>query len=443
MRKGTVSFCLFGDDPKYTMGAIDNSILVPIVYPDYVARFYVSSSVRQSVISRLKENNSDVILYDDDPDRPWLGTFIRFLAMSDSSAGDVILFRDADSRVNFREKAAVDEWIASGKAAHLMRDHVLHQCPMMAGMWGIRAGVIADFKSILESWPHFNNKCRDQDFLVERILPLIKDSVLVHDTYGSAGVQNDFPEHSAYNGFVGEIITHTPLFLDWHLGLGDILLCAGIARWNALFRPVIIPCQRVHLDTVKYLFDIDSRIHIRTVVTDAERNQLSDTCSGRGWDVLKLGWRGAPSIIPPELSFDQWFYKQAKVPFDASFSMGMFNRDMEKEDEIAEKLLPGYKTKRYAWVHEDVSRGICLNKVHVSHGLQIFTPHPSMCSNLLLYASLLEHAEEVHGFDSAFMILADRLSLRAKRKILHFYAKTTGCPAYKTKFDILNSPSGF
>ena len=45
--------------------------------------------------------------------------------------------RDADSRLSWREKNAVDEWLVSGKTAHLMRDSVNHVYTMMAGMFGI------------------------------------------------------------------------------------------------------------------------------------------------------------------------------------------------------------------------------------------------------------------------------------------------------------------
>ncbi len=39
--------------------------------------------------------------------------------------------RDLDSRFSDREAAAVAEWLASDEAIHAMRDHPLHQTPLL------------------------------------------------------------------------------------------------------------------------------------------------------------------------------------------------------------------------------------------------------------------------------------------------------------------------
>ena len=64
--------------------------------------------------------------------------FWRFLAIDDS---DVCISRDADSVVNEREVAAVNQWLDSDKQWHLMSDHRLHKKHrMMGGMWGFKKG---------------------------------------------------------------------------------------------------------------------------------------------------------------------------------------------------------------------------------------------------------------------------------------------------------------
>ena len=47
-----------------------------------------------------------------------------------------MLSRDLDSRPTRREVAAVEEWLDSSKAVHIMRDHPSHKAAIMAGMWG-------------------------------------------------------------------------------------------------------------------------------------------------------------------------------------------------------------------------------------------------------------------------------------------------------------------
>jgi hypothetical protein len=51
--------------------------------------------------------------------------FWRFLVADDPTV-DRYIIRDADSRLNMREKLAIDEWIASGKKIHILRDHPNH-----------------------------------------------------------------------------------------------------------------------------------------------------------------------------------------------------------------------------------------------------------------------------------------------------------------------------
>ena len=46
------------------------------------------------------------------------------------------IVRDSDARLLPRERAAVDEWIASEKPFHAMRDYPAHTDPIMAGCWG-------------------------------------------------------------------------------------------------------------------------------------------------------------------------------------------------------------------------------------------------------------------------------------------------------------------
>lgn len=57
------------------------------------------------------------------------------------------IVRDSDSRLNARDRIAVEEWIESGKPIHSIRDHVNHCFPMNGGMWGGIRGAIKVNKS--------------------------------------------------------------------------------------------------------------------------------------------------------------------------------------------------------------------------------------------------------------------------------------------------------
>ena len=56
--------------------------------------------------------------------------------------------RDLDALIVPREIAAVKDWIKSGKALHIMRDHPLHKTAILGGMWGLKLRKLERFSMI-------------------------------------------------------------------------------------------------------------------------------------------------------------------------------------------------------------------------------------------------------------------------------------------------------
>lgn len=203
-----LAFSLWGNDPKYTAGMLENVRLAPRYYPGWTVRIYVGYGTRSSYTLR----KAGAEIYDMTPSAGLSGTFWRFLAASSPDV-DAVVFRDADSRLNPREAAAVAEWLKSGHAAHVMRDHPHHYVyPILAGMWGIRGGVIQDMHDRIAAWSSQRDLADDQRFLRSVIWPLIEDNCLQHTSIQSKWGGVPFPEHEAWDGkHVGEIIEVEPL----------------------------------------------------------------------------------------------------------------------------------------------------------------------------------------------------------------------------------------
>jgi len=181
--RNIVCFSLWGNDDKYTHTAVLNAKLVPAVYPGWKARFYVEASVPLEIIEALRNYGAQVIMMEEDS-RTFLKLFWRFLAASDVNV-DYFICRDCDSIVNYREKAAVDEWLLSGKPFHIMRDHPEHAELIMAGMWGGVGGLLPNLADqAVQYYETHETKWRwvDQDFLRDCVWPLIKNSSLSHDS---------------------------------------------------------------------------------------------------------------------------------------------------------------------------------------------------------------------------------------------------------------------
>jgi hypothetical protein len=197
--KKIISFSLWGDNPVYNVGAIRNAELAKDVYPDWVCRYYYGTSTLESTIEKLK-GFDNVELINMGVEGDWNGMFWRFYPSSDDDV-DVVIVRDCDSRVNLREKYAVDEWLNSDKGFHIMRDHPAHGTEILGGMWGSKKGTIKEMKQLIDEYIKGNFWQVDQNFLREKIYPIVKLNCVVHDEFFD---NRPFPTEREYKTFVGQ-----------------------------------------------------------------------------------------------------------------------------------------------------------------------------------------------------------------------------------------------
>jgi hypothetical protein len=199
--KRIISFSLYGMNDLYVSGMVENIRLAPQVYPGWTVRVYAEAQSAE-----LLYGSGSFEVYIRDRVGVIDGMFWRFEAVSDPQA-EYVIVRDADSRLNHREAAAVNAWIESGRACHTMRDHPHHVFyPMLGGMWGLRGGVIENMRSMIAGWGLWFQKGQDQDFLRDRVWPLVKGDCVSHESHASMFGGMPFPKHEAYSGFVGEVV---------------------------------------------------------------------------------------------------------------------------------------------------------------------------------------------------------------------------------------------
>ncbi len=194
--RNIISYSLFGDLPRYCECAILNTKLAKKVYPEWTCRFYVDDSVPKHVIQRLIHLGAQINMVNGEKTKN-AGLFWRFLVMDDPNV-DCFIIRDADSLLSCKEKAAVDEWLASGRWFHIMRDAIEHSELILAGMWGGYTGAFPNIKKSIEQHLQkleIRGRTIDQVFLREEIYPSIAQSVLVHDNYNLDGNSHNFPDY--------------------------------------------------------------------------------------------------------------------------------------------------------------------------------------------------------------------------------------------------------
>lgn len=185
--KKVISYCLFGDNPRYTIGAIKNAFLAQVYMPEWECRFYYHNT-SEHVIDILKQfDNVNLINQKQRTDMSY--TLTRFLVLADPEV-DVAIIRDTDARISAREIRAVEEWLESDFDFHIMKDHpVGHSYAISAGMFGVRNGALSMIKELLEDFfDSIKNMTIvdpgvDQRFLGEMVYPIIKDKVLIHSEH--------------------------------------------------------------------------------------------------------------------------------------------------------------------------------------------------------------------------------------------------------------------
>ena len=192
-----VSYTLFGTGEVYLKGAIKNAKCGPDIYPGWEQRFYCNADVPNDVIAELRGLGATVFELPV-PKDAHDALFWRFL-VSDDPAVRRYVIRDCDSIVNVREAMAVEEWIASRRRFHVMRDSYAHGVTMMAGMWGGMAGALPPLSEMLLHFsynPRTQMRNRDQIFLGTIVWPMIKSDCMVHDSLFTLFGARDFPPGS-------------------------------------------------------------------------------------------------------------------------------------------------------------------------------------------------------------------------------------------------------
>lgn len=192
-----LAFSLFGTDKKYRAGFAENVRLARIIYPEF------------RVVVYCDEPSPEALLADEvnvmGPANIRCMTWRIFAA---AEPADVILFRDADSRLNCRERAAVDEWRDSGLNCHSAHDHRHHRIHcLMGGMMGLRGGLFPHIEHLWKAWCARQGEpawIDDLNFLAECIYPHVADSCLHHSSLPIQWPYRPFPLHGEVEGFMGQ-----------------------------------------------------------------------------------------------------------------------------------------------------------------------------------------------------------------------------------------------
>tara|TARA_B100000214_G_C23840852_1_gene568717 strand:- start:18 stop:827 length:810 start_codon:yes stop_codon:yes gene_type:complete len=200
-----ISFSLWGDKGCYNWGALENALIAQKLFPDWTCRYYIGKGVLPEMLKLLKElPNVEIIemFHSNTNKMTW-----RFIPAFETN--NIVIIRDADSFLNIRDKAAVDEWLASDKNFHIIRDHENgHTSKIMGGMWGVRNGILKKYKHLIDKINTSHDYGADQDWLNKKIYPNIINDVFIHDEHNHHKDEKNVHKlpKTDYKGFIGEVL---------------------------------------------------------------------------------------------------------------------------------------------------------------------------------------------------------------------------------------------
>lgn len=184
------SFCLYGPpNPRYYPNPIlENIYLIGTYFTDWKVMIYVAPDVDIHFVKQMSDFSNVVIRHTGvtGPEN----MIHRFYAIDEPDV-DTMMVRDADSRVHWRDRWAIRDFMKNPRfTAHTIRDNVEHTSKLMGGLWGLRKSSGVNMKDNYEyykahpwqepggGWGH------DQDFLSHVIYPKIVKYMLVHHCKG-------------------------------------------------------------------------------------------------------------------------------------------------------------------------------------------------------------------------------------------------------------------
>jgi hypothetical protein len=226
-----ISYSLWGDNKVYTYGLVENVLNNRRLLPEWTTRVHHNDTVPSNILEWLKAQEDVQLVRHEGSECKASNMFWRFedLFLKDA----VVLIRDADSRVSVREVRMVNEWLASDKDFHVIRDHQGHRVPILGGTMGCRNNCLEyigrptglrdvnapplEFQEGLSFMREFVAQVPpsrdmynlDQIFLYHYVYPQVATRAMIHASHNAYEkfAKRVEPKDT---GFVGEVVEECP-----------------------------------------------------------------------------------------------------------------------------------------------------------------------------------------------------------------------------------------
>ena len=179
------SFCIYnGYNPRYYTGMIENLELIRKYFPEFYTYVYIGNDVPDWFVIELRVRHNVILRFTKETGAR--NMVHRFFAIDEPEV-DIMFVRDADSRVHWKDRWAIREFLNTPSARlHIVRDNPEHATAIMGGIWGMRKTRGINIQALDEehrnSGTHAHGMGVDQDFLIDCVYPLFTSSMLIHSS---------------------------------------------------------------------------------------------------------------------------------------------------------------------------------------------------------------------------------------------------------------------
>jgi hypothetical protein len=159
------SFCVYGTDPNYYTGLLENLDQIRTFFPDFDVIVHKGVCDPTWVLPdwvRVVETGKEGAI----------NMMYRYVPLTEHEVGFV---RDTDSRLTERDRWCIREFLASSKSYHIIRDHRWHKSPIMGGLFGWKTSLAMDLPLSADA-----SYGSDEAWLATHLYPRIVGDALVH-----------------------------------------------------------------------------------------------------------------------------------------------------------------------------------------------------------------------------------------------------------------------
>lgn len=178
------SFCLYNPpNALYYHGLLENIELIQKHFPEAYTFVYIGNDVPDSFVIELRARKNVILRFTKETGPR--NMIHRFFAIDEPEV-DIMFVRDADSRVHWKDRWAIREFLNSSAKVHIIRDNPEHATAIMGGMWGMKKieGIHIQtlYREHIQNSPRGHGMGVDQDFLIDCVYPKITSVMLIHSS---------------------------------------------------------------------------------------------------------------------------------------------------------------------------------------------------------------------------------------------------------------------